>query len=172
MRKHEFEHGGREHAVELKDAGDHLVDAIITSDADKQVVRFHATDLGNGRYLVRQGDAVHDVRVERDATGSAVRVQFVEGTVSLERLDPFRDPVRKGRQGGGTKRVVAPIPGRVIDVLVKEGDDVAAGAPVVIVEAMKMANELRAPISGRVTKVDAVKGAAVDKGATLLTIVG
>jgi biotin carboxyl carrier protein len=173
MSKHEFEQGGKEHVIQLKDAGNHVVEALIAAaGAASESVRFVPTDLGGGRYLLRVGDEVHDVRVERDPKGPGVRVHFAAGSVTLEKLDPFRDSVRKGKHGGGTKKINAPIPGRVVDVLVKAGDDVAAGQPVVIVEAMKMANELRAPIAGRVTRVDAVKGAAVEAGTTLVVIEG
>lgn len=170
MRKHEFEHAGTEHAIELKDAGAHRVAAIIRSKDERREIVFEPSDLGGGRYLLRVGDEVHDVLVERDAKGPLVRVRFSDGVVALERLDPFRDSVRKGGKGGGTRRIVAPIPGRVIDVLVEPGAEVAAGQPLVIVEAMKMANELRAPSAGRVASVPAVKGAAVEAGTILVIL--
>jgi biotin carboxyl carrier protein len=169
--KHEFSSDGVEHVVALQDAGDHRVDAVVTAGATREELRFEAHALGAGRWLVRVGDEVHDVRVDRGA-GDAVRVRFDDATVTLERLDPFREATRGGRQGGGVRRVTSPIPGRVLDVLVAAGDQVTQGQPVVIVEAMKMANELRAPIAGRVTRVDAVKGAAVDAGAPLVVVEG
>lgn len=170
MRKFEFEQGGRELAVELKDAGDHRVAATIVSGDVSESVVFVPVDLGGGRYLLRTGDEIHDVRVERDANGMGVKVRFAAGTVALERLDPFRDAVRKGGKGGGARKILAPIPGRVIDVLVSVGDEVTAGQPLVIVEAMKMANELRAPAAGRVAALSAVKGAAVDAGTLLVVL--
>ncbi len=172
MSKHEFAHGGKEHAVVLRDAGDGRVQATITAGKTSEALSLEATDLGGGRWLVRQGDDVHDARVERGPDGS-VRVVFATGAVALEALDPFRDSVRKGKGGGGGRRTVnAPIPGRVLDVLVAEGDTVTAGQPVVVVEAMKMANELRAPIAGRIVKITATKGSPVDAGATLAVIEG
>jgi biotin carboxyl carrier protein len=170
VRKQEYEHRGIEHAVELKDAGDRRVAATVTAGDERSELTLQATDLGGGRYLVRVGDAVHELRVERDASGPGVKVRFAQGTVALEKLDPFRDSVRKGKGGAGPRRIVAPIPGRVLDVLVAPGDTVTAGQPVVIVEAMKMANELRAPADGRVVSVAAVKGATVDAGAALVVI--
>jgi biotin carboxyl carrier protein len=171
VRRHEFEHEGREHSVRLSEAGGHELRAVITSKGlpDREL-RFLPTDLGGGRYLVRVGDEVREVRVERDATGQVLRVRMPQGTVALEKLDPFRDSVRQGKAGGGSRKINAPIPGRVVDVLVAAGDTVAAGQPVVIVEAMKMANELRSPVAGRVASVAAVVGAPVDAGTTLVVI--
>jgi biotin carboxyl carrier protein len=69
---------------------------------------------------------------------------------------------------GGVVR--APMPGLVVRVEVTEGQLVAAGAPLVVVEAMKMENELRAARPGRVTKVHVRAGTAVEKGAALVTL--
>ena len=68
--------------------------------------------------------------------------------------------------------VRSPIPGRVVKLLVKAGDAVAAGQTLVVLEAMKMENELRAPRAGRVVDVDArcVEGAAVESGQDLVTV--
>jgi biotin carboxyl carrier protein len=66
--------------------------------------------------------------------------------------------------------VVAPMPGRVVSVMVRSGDAVAAGAPLVVVEAMKMQNELVAPRAGTVTRVLVADGDAVERGATLVEL--
>ena len=70
----------------------------------------------------------------------------------------------------GRQMVVAPMPGRVVRVLVAVGDKVTAGQAVVIVEAMKMENELRAPKDGVVREVGAREGAAVEAGAMLVAL--
>jgi biotin carboxyl carrier protein len=66
--------------------------------------------------------------------------------------------------------VVSPMPGRVLKVLVKEGDEVEAGAPLVVVEAMKMENELVATRAGKILKVHVAAGATVEGGAALIEI--
>jgi biotin carboxyl carrier protein len=74
-----------------------------------------------------------------------------------------------GAAGGGPQRVTAPMPGKIVKVLVKPGDSVRARQPVVVIEAMKMENELRAARAGTVTEIHAAEGASVDAG-TLLAV--
>ena len=71
---------------------------------------------------------------------------------------------------GGRYVLAAPMPGRVIRVLVKEGDDVAAGQGIVVVEAMKMQNEMPAPRAGRVVSIGVKPGDAVSTGQVLAAI--
>ena len=72
--------------------------------------------------------------------------------------------------GAGPQRVIAPMPGKVVKVLVKPGDTVAAKQGVVVVEAMKMENELRAPKAGTVTEVRVGEGTSVEAGAVLVVM--
>jgi biotin carboxyl carrier protein len=77
----------------------------------------------------------------------------------------------KGRaQAAGAATVRAPIPGRVARVLVKVGDAVSAGKGLVVLEAMKMENEIKAPRDGVVKSVGCSEGAAVETGQTLVVI--
>lgn len=74
----------------------------------------------------------------------------------------------KGATSGGT--IKAPMPGLVVRVLVEPGRAVTAGDPVVVLEAMKMENELKAPAAGTIEKVEVAVGQAVEKGAVLVEI--
>lgn len=64
----------------------------------------------------------------------------------------------------------ADFPGKVIEVMVKEGDTVTSGQPVFVLEAMKMENELLAPAGGTVAKIHVALNATVNAGEALLTI--
>jgi len=75
-----------------------------------------------------------------------------------------------GHAGGGSGLVTAPMPGKIIAVLVAEGDTVEAGQPLVLVEAMKMETTLAAEIAGRVQKVGAAPGELVEAGQILIEI--
>ncbi|MGA7302985.1 MAG: biotin/lipoyl-containing protein, partial [Candidatus Sulfotelmatobacter sp.] len=70
----------------------------------------------------------------------------------------------------GPKKIVAPMPGKVVRLLVKEGDEVELGAGVAVVEAMKMQNEIKSPKKGTVQKIMATEGAAVNAGDVLAIV--
>jgi biotin carboxyl carrier protein len=74
------------------------------------------------------------------------------------------------KSGVGAGAVVSPMPGRVLKVLVAEGEQVLAGAALVVVEAMKMENELSAARSGTVRRIHATPGQTVESGALLVEI--
>jgi len=96
-----------------------------------------------------------------------------ESVVDLEILDERK--LRMRRASGkfsleGPQRIDAPMPGKVVRVLVKVGDEVQEGQGLVVVEAMKMENELKSPKAGKVTELHAVEGAAVEAGAKMLVV--
>ncbi len=62
------------------------------------------------------------------------------------------------------------MPGRIVRVLVRAGDDVAAGQPLVVVEAMKMENELKSPKAGRVKEVSVTEGMSIEAGRLLVVV--
>jgi biotin carboxyl carrier protein len=72
--------------------------------------------------------------------------------------------------GSGEQRLVAPMPGRIVRVLVRSGEQVALRQPLVVIEAMKMENELGAPRAGRVRDVAVQDGVAVEAGQVLVVV--
>lgn len=123
--------------------------------------------------------------------GGAEPVQRVEATVVAGRepgaltigVDGQDVPVqmrtggagRRGRDtgsasGSGPQRVVAPMPGKVVRVLVKPGDEVKPRQGLVVIEAMKMENELKAARAGRVRDVHVTEAQSVDAGAVLVIV--
>jgi biotin carboxyl carrier protein len=114
----------------------------------------------------------HEIAIEPRVRG--VRVVHVDGReISVSILDPRRRAAR-GRDGAadtaGPGVIVSPMPGRVVKVLVAPGDAVAARQGLVVVEAMKMENELRAPRAGRVSEVRVREGAPVDANTVLIVL--
>ena len=77
---------------------------------------------------------------------------------------------RAGASSAGRQEVAAPMPGKVVRVLVAPGDAVEAGQGLVVVEAMKMQNEMKSPKAGRVTEVRTRSGAAVIAGEALVVV--
>jgi biotin carboxyl carrier protein len=88
----------------------------------------------------------------------------------------IRDPrAWRGRKQGaleaeGRQQIVAPMPGKVIRLLVKTGDEVEAGQGLVVVEAMKMQNEIRSPKKGKVERLQAKEGQLVNAGDVLCVV--
>jgi len=126
--------------------------------------------------------------IVKDADGSRARsVEVVvvprEGNGSFEvYLDGFHIPVgqrtglgRRSREllashGAGPQRVQAPMPGKIMRVLVKPGDAVKTRQGLIVIEAMKMENELRAAREGRVREVFVTEGQSVEAGTALLVV--
>lgn len=79
-------------------------------------------------------------------------------------------PKKAAAPAAGGKPVSAPMPGTILDIKVSQGQAVKAGDVLVILEAMKMENEIKAPEDGTVASVAVSKGEGVDTGATLITL--
>jgi biotin carboxyl carrier protein len=101
------------------------------------------------------------------AASTTVRVAGVAMTVSLNGRRRARG---HGGHTSGPQRVLSPMSGKVLRVLVKPGDAVVARQPIAVIEAMKMENEIRAGRDGRVTEVAVRDGQSVD-GGTLVAVV-
>lgn len=90
---------------------------------------------------------------------------------SVEVRDPRNATLRStAALGGGRQNIKAAMPGKVVRVLVTEGQEVQAGQGLIVVEAMKMQNEMKAAKPGKVSKVQTQAGATVAAGDVLLTI--
>jgi biotin carboxyl carrier protein len=151
----------------------------VTADADRFMVRMGARALevdfrptGQGSYSLLVEGRSYEVDVEAGEDGLTV---FVGGephplTIAEERTARLRATVGKGKAQTGRRTITAPMPGKVVKHLVKVGDKVEAGQGVIVVEAMKMQNELKSPGPGTVREVRAPEGAVVSGGAPLVVI--
>jgi biotin carboxyl carrier protein len=92
--------------------------------------------------------------------------------VTVEILEPYeRAAARQGAPEERAKREIrAAMPGKVVAVKVKQGEEVRQGQGLVVVEAMKMENEVPSPKTGKVTALEVVPGQTIEKGALLLSI--
>jgi biotin carboxyl carrier protein len=90
--------------------------------------------------------------------------------VESERMRALSAALGSKGAGDGEGTVVSPMPGRVLKVLVAEGDHVEAGAALIVVEAMKMENELISARSGTVLKIHVARGQTVEGGARLVEV--
>ncbi|UJR79126.1 biotin/lipoyl-containing protein [Sandaracinus amylolyticus] len=122
-----------------------------------------------GGVSVRLGTRVHDVIV---ASAGGDEVQLAAGAArAVAQVLSERARADRKRAGGGAsaKELRAPMPGRVVRVLCAAGESVTAGQALVVVEAMKMENELRAPGDATIAQVHVSEGASVEGRALLVT---
>jgi biotin carboxyl carrier protein len=170
--RYEIEVGGRIRQVAVERAGDgfavevdgrswrvdasrvdaHTLSLILDSQADSRDNRagFEVT--------VVPGQSAGQLTIQVGALPIAV-------TVNGRRRVGASDPAAAGPQ-----RIVAPMPGKVVRVFVRPGDVVTARQPLVVVEAMKMENELRASRDGTVAEVHVREGLSVEAGAPMIVI--
>jgi biotin carboxyl carrier protein len=134
---------GRALEVDVRDAGPHTMSVIASGRAHEVVLQRRE---GGYRVVLR---------------GEVLDVGVVEAT---------RGAVAPRRAPGGPARVQAPMPGKLVRVLVSAGQDVGAGQGLVVMEAMKMENEIRAPRAGRVKEAPVREGQAVETGALLVLL--
>jgi biotin carboxyl carrier protein len=142
---------------------------------DGRILKVNVTAIG-GRWslLIGPGRSARSYEVAVDRRSNGERRVHINGlAVPVSIVDPREQLVR--RRGvaaidSGPRSIVSPMPGRIVKVLVREGDTVAAHQGLVVVEAMKMENELRAPRAGQVTAVKVVEGMSVEANAVLVTI--
>ena len=163
----EIEVGGRVRVVAIEHRGKALV---VSLDGVERVVE--AIALGDHRWSLRFPDsgAQHAVVVTPGREPGGVDV-LVDGLSIPARLrQAGRDAAKASGGPRGAGKVTAPMPGKVVKVLVTVGQQVTARQGVAVIEAMKMENELRAGRDGTVRDVLVAEGTLVDAGAPLVVI--
>lgn len=173
LRRYSVKVGGKDRVVELDGAVDGTritVDGVDLGVAARQAEA--------GMWILRQGDAQTVAFVDGEGAKLTVEVKRPGAdpvVLATEVTDARRaHAAALGRRAGSPSAapvtVRSPIPGRVVKLLVRAGDKVTAGQAAVVLEAMKMENELRAPRTGTVHEVRCAEGAAVEAGQDLVLI--
>ena len=157
--------GGDELAIDVVQHPDGQIEVSVDGD----LVPVDVVE-AEGAVNVRVGDRVFDLWLEGNGDQFAFNAGEVRGTaqVQSERKRVASRASRAGGGGGGS--VDAPMPGRVVKVLVEEGEHVESGAPVIVVEAMKMENELCCDAPGLVQRICVEPGQSVDSGEVLIEL--
>jgi biotin carboxyl carrier protein len=168
--QYEVEIGGRLRQVVVTRIGDAFA---VSVDGHTRHVNAARID---GHSLSLLVDAVcpqsHEVSIVADPSSGqlVVHVGAVPVAVALNGRRRWGRKDDGAAAGSGPQRLVAPMPGKVVRVLVKVGDRVGVRQPVVVVEAMKMENELRASREGTIVEIHAREGLSVEAGALLIVI--
>jgi biotin carboxyl carrier protein len=119
--------------------------------------------------LLLQGKS-YEVKQETVGAESNVIVGQERFSVSVRDPRSFRSRRRSGASEQGVMKIKAPMPGKVVRILAPAGSQVEIGQSVVVIEAMKMQNELKAPKTGVVKKISVAEGAAVEAGQALAEV--
>ena len=145
----------------------------VTVDGHGILARVDEID-GTPVRIVTIGSEVHRVVVRKGPSRGAYTLWVdgfrFDGEALDERTRTIRDLTAASSKDTGPAPVVAPMPGLIVRVNVAIGDTVKAGQGVVVMEAMKMENELRASAPGKVKAVNVQPGKAVEKGTVLVEL--
>lgn len=165
---------GAEHDVSIELNSGEL--PFVSAAVDGRQYEAEVRKLADNQYLLLMQGRVCKVRVDdkQGQHGTPGVFDVVLGGHSFEVavIDPKR--LRTGEtsaaHGDGIAQIVSPMPGKVVRVLVESGAKVEAGAGIVVIEAMKMQNEMKAPKAGTVVSINAEVGATVSAGDVLAVI--
>ncbi len=122
-------------------------------------------------YNIQVNGKKYEVKVMGITEVEPVEVKTVKGEVPAKAEAPKAAPAAAPAAASGKgEPVLAPMQGNILNVMVKVGDSVKAGQTIIILEAMKLENEIKAPRDGVVSSIAVSKGQAVNNKAVLLTL--
>ena len=164
--KYEIRISGKTRTVDLHRDGARWQISLdgAATDAD-------AIEIAPGIFSILLNGESHEIRVAPNSDGT-LTVQDGPHEFKAEVADPraWRGRKHGAVEAEGRQKIVAPMPGKVIRLLVRPGDKVEAGQGLLVVEAMKMQNEVKSPKTGTVEKLQAKEGQPVNAGDILAWI--
>ncbi|HEV2386553.1 MAG TPA: biotin/lipoyl-containing protein [Candidatus Acidoferrales bacterium] len=162
--KREVRINGKSKMVEIERQGEGWVCRI-----DGEPVEADVVETGRGVYSILLGGRGFEARVA--GQGGELEVDVGERRMRIEVIDPRRlSRHHREIELAGRRQVTAPMPGKVVRVLAGAGQAVEAGAGILVLEAMKMQNEVRSPKSGLVEQLLVSEGQAVNAGDVLAVV--
>ncbi len=123
-----------------------------------------------GLFLLRQENKAREMHVKPQ--GNSAYAVMVNGRHVMAQVQKGNGTNHRRSEQGDAGTLLAPMPGMVVNVLVKEGQQVDCGEPLVVLESMKMQMQLRSPFSGLVQRVAVSNRAQVEKGTLLVQVAG
>ncbi|MCI0567443.1 MAG: biotin/lipoyl-binding protein [Acidobacteria bacterium] len=157
--------GGRNRRVDLRRDGDRYRGRV-----GKRSVEAEVTERGPYSLLIRLGKRTFDVTF--DEAGTTLLLDLGSRQVAVEIMDPLKGAAEGTGigMGRGRREVRASMPGKVVAVKVKVGDEVDKGQGLIILEAMKMENEVASPCQGKVVELEVTPGQTVETGSLLAAV--
>jgi len=163
---------GVERVLEVERKNNRTLAVRLGGDAnDGKTLEVDAVETIPGSFSILIGGVAFEVRVQLEGSNILVRCGGADFHVELHDPRAWRGARGGALEAEGRQQVVAPMPGKVIRVLVAAGETVELGQGLVVVEAMKMQNEIRAPKSGVIERLSVREGQAVSSGEPLAVIV-
>ncbi|HEY6764539.1 MAG TPA: biotin/lipoyl-containing protein [Candidatus Sulfotelmatobacter sp.] len=156
--------GDKSHRVELD-----RNNASWSCRCDGRFIEIDAMPIAPNLLSLGIGDKSYEVRREQLPEGSKIWVGHEGLEVKVRDPRSLRGRVRAADERG-VKKLVAPMPGKVVRIMIQEGAQVQAGDGVMVVEAMKMQNEVKSPKKGKLKKILVSPGAAVNVGDVLAIV--
>lgn len=154
--------GNREYVVDVTDE---------QVAVDGKPIQASLTSLNNGGLvLLRKDNRARELHVMPQ--GNSAYAVMVNGRHLIAQVERGNNKTKKRTELVNQGAISAPMPGMVVDVLVKEGQRVNSGEPLVVLESMKMQMQLRSPFSGQVSRVVVCNQSQVEKGALLVQVAG
>jgi len=157
-----------EHHLELK-----LTEGHAKAQVDERGYELTVHQPEPGVLLLQRANRVYECRVESLAHAKGVFNVTLRGrTYTISIADPkrLRGGENSHQHDKGSAEITAPMPGKVVRVLVEAGAEVEAGAGILVVEAMKMQNEMKTPRAGVVVSINARTGDTVNAGDVLAIV--
>jgi biotin carboxyl carrier protein len=154
-----------EHSISLKQENNRVLAEV---DGRKYELEIH--QLKDNSYLLFSATNVYESSVEKSGESFTVHLRGLQYPIRIIDLKRLRSTASGSRHDHGSAEIVAPMPGKVVRLLVTEGAEVNVGTGILVVEAMKMQNELKSPKSGTVVSIRAQAGATVNAGDVLAVV--
>ena len=167
--------GQKTYRIELQSLEDPSATPVASkgqwrTQLDGRELVIDASQVGANTLSLLIGGQSFEVRRGQTQDGQRIFARGKAYAVSIEDPRSLRSRKRAGLDDAGPQKLVSSMPGKVVRVLAHEGDEVAAGQGLVVVEAMKMQNEVRSPKLGKLIKMLAKSGKNVDAGEVLAIV--
>jgi biotin carboxyl carrier protein len=156
---------GQSHRLELEKAA-----GGWTCRLDGQTVHIDALIPRRDVLSLLVDGRAHEIKRERTATDLHMWVGSTRFAVEMHDPRSLRSQQKAVGAEKGPKKILAPMPGRVVRLMVAENSEVEVGQGIVVVEAMKMQNEIKSPKKGIVKKISAIPGESVNPGDVLAIV--
>ncbi len=142
-------------------------------EVNGKLVSIRLSRINNQSYLLHFGNKVFEVtshKIEKDKFGFLIEGWYFDTIVRTRLQETINDVLRRKAKFSHKVEVKAPMPGLILKIKKQQGDEVKSGEALVILEAMKMENEIRSITDGKVKEIFVKEGASVEKGSIILSI--